>query len=88
MEFHLSSYESHQHIEHESKPIGTWKNDSTVNPWRHRRMYNHLDPVIEAYPDSKWLTVGDGRMDKIEKNHCYIPPGMILRVIACIPFQV
>ena len=39
----------------------TWLKDNTVDAWRHARMYSCLDPVLDACPDSNWLTVGDGR---------------------------
>lgn len=61
MEFHLNSYKIHQDLKHEAKLIKTWKNSNTVDYWRHERMYHQLDPIIMAYPNSKWLTVGDGR---------------------------
>ncbi|MCF7863513.1 MAG: class I SAM-dependent methyltransferase, partial [Kiritimatiellales bacterium] len=32
----------------------------TVDAWRHRRMHEMLNPLIEAKPDATWLTVGDG----------------------------
>lgn len=32
----------------------------SVDAWRHRRMNEMLNPLIEAKPDAKWLTVGDG----------------------------
>lgn len=32
-----------------------------IDTWRHLRMYKPLDPLLAAYPDAKWLTVGDGR---------------------------
>jgi SAM-dependent methyltransferase len=34
-------------------------NHNTINRWRYERFYNLLDPLIQLYPDSKWLTVGD-----------------------------
>ncbi len=36
----------------------------TVDAWRHTRMYNTLDPLLEAYPDATWVTIGDGRYGK------------------------
>lgn len=39
----------------------SWFRGDTVDAWRHRRMYAALDPLLEAYPASSWLTVGDGR---------------------------
>lgn len=31
----------------------------TVGVWRHERMYHLLDALLESYPNSRWLTVGD-----------------------------
>jgi ubiquinone/menaquinone biosynthesis C-methylase UbiE len=39
----------------------SWLRTDTVDYWRHSRMYACLDPVLESYPESTWLTVGDGR---------------------------
>ena len=52
----------------------SWFLADTVDVWRHRRMYACLDPLLQAYPDSEWLTVGDGRFGKdahyiLEKGH-------------------
>lgn len=41
-----------------------WLEEDTVDAWRHRRMYQAIDPIIEAIPKAKWLTVGDGRYGK------------------------
>jgi len=42
----------------------TWLETDTVDAWRHTRMYNALDPLLEMYPDATWVTVGDGRYGK------------------------
>ena len=34
-------------------------NHNTINRWRYERFYKCLDPLLEAYPESTWLTVGD-----------------------------
>src|SRR5690349_3946690 len=39
----------------------TWFDESTVDYWRHHRMIEPLLPLLKKFPDSKWLTVGDGR---------------------------
>ncbi len=39
----------------------TWNDQSTVDAWRHARMYETLRPILEGWPGSRWLTVGDGR---------------------------
>src|SRR5690606_3411078 len=38
-----------------------WLRPDTVNAWRLERMYSCAIPLLEAYPDASWLTVGDGR---------------------------
>lgn len=35
--------------------------EMTVDRWRHERMYNCIDPILENDADSYWLTVGDGK---------------------------
>lgn len=46
----------------------TWFDEGTVDYWRHRRMYTPLQPLLDYYPNSEWLTIGDGRlgMDSIK----------------------
>ena len=39
----------------------TWMDKSTVDAWRHQRMYQTIDPILNTDPNQKWLTVGDGR---------------------------
>ena len=40
----------------------TWLNqNSTLDRWRHDRMYDHLKPIIDFNNKKSWLTVGDGR---------------------------
>ena len=34
-------------------------NHNTINRWRYERFYKCLDPLLNAYPESNWLTVGD-----------------------------
>ncbi len=45
----------------------TWFEKDTVDAWRHQRMYQVLDPILITEPQSKWLTVGDGRYGKDAK---------------------
>lgn len=52
----------------------SWFQTDTVDAWRHNRMYACVDPLLRLYPDSEWLTVGDGRFGKdahyiLEKGH-------------------
>jgi len=65
--FHEQSYVLHsQHIENqindpsENSRIQTWLAHDTVNYWRHQRMYQNIDILLKSYPNSSWLTVGDG----------------------------
>ena len=46
----------------------SWFRDDTVDFWRHDRMYSPLTPLLKEFPNSKWVTVGDGRfgMDSIK----------------------
>lgn len=38
-----------------------WLKPGTINHWRFERMYRLADPLLDTYPQAKWLTVGDGR---------------------------
>lgn len=67
-DFNKISYQTHeQHFckyakgEKGEKLAKTWLEDDTVDSWRHERMYNSILSLLKAYPDSHWLTVGDGR---------------------------
>lgn len=67
-EFNSQSYNSHSDHYKDYAPGGekeqhskTWFEADTVDAWRHKRMYSALDPILNAEPDAKWLTVGDGR---------------------------
>ncbi len=42
----------------------TWFEEDTVDAWRHARMYSSIDPLLKAFPEACWLTVGDGRYGK------------------------
>lgn len=39
----------------------SWFHEDTVDSWRHRRMYNTIEPLASFYKDKKWLSIGDGR---------------------------
>lgn len=67
-EFPRRSYEAHEkqfrrYAFGDSKgDIGsTWMKEGSVDQWRHERMRRSVLPLIDAFPDAKWLTVGDGR---------------------------
>jgi ubiquinone/menaquinone biosynthesis C-methylase UbiE len=63
-EFHKLSHHLHEHHyegEKLARRMETWKSDTTVDAWRHARMYRCLDPLLTCFPGSRWLTVGDGR---------------------------
>ena len=66
--FQNKSYE--QHASHycqyrtggaEETQSKTWLETDTVDAWRHNRMYQMLDAILETEPNASWLTVGDGR---------------------------
>lgn len=60
-EKHFNQYARGGEMEDHAK---TWLETDTVDAWRHTRMYNALDPLLEMYPDATWVTVGDGRYGK------------------------
>lgn len=41
-----------------------WLESTTVDGWRHTRMYSFTDPVTKVDPKTLWLTVGDGSYGK------------------------
>lgn len=61
MKSYTESYE--HHIDHlRSYPEDRCKlmlNHNTINRWRYERFYNLLNPLLDLYPKSEWLTVGD-----------------------------
>jgi ubiquinone/menaquinone biosynthesis C-methylase UbiE len=66
----------HQHSEHfkeytqngeKAAHTKTWFEKDTVDAWRHKRMYQVLDPILVTEPEANWLTVGDGRYGKDAK---------------------
>jgi ubiquinone/menaquinone biosynthesis C-methylase UbiE len=58
------SYDQHsrreEHQARQSQMMSCFVSPDTVDAWRHRRMHEMLNPLIEAKPDATWLTVGDG----------------------------
>lgn len=56
------SYEKALIDKDRNKVALTWLNqNSTLDRWRHDRMYDHLKPIIDFNNKKSWLTVGDGR---------------------------
>ncbi|MGB5287387.1 MAG: class I SAM-dependent methyltransferase, partial [Ignavibacteriaceae bacterium] len=61
MESYKKSYQ-HQidHLKHYPEERCRMMLDhSTINRWRHERMYKFIDPLLQLFPKSEWLTVGD-----------------------------
>jgi ubiquinone/menaquinone biosynthesis C-methylase UbiE len=65
---HAKQYERQADVYHrfarggpEEDLAKTWTEDTTVDAWRHARMYETLRPILDSYPGCRWLTVGDGR---------------------------
>lgn len=63
MDFNAKSYELHRQLYNQvgSDTAEQWKREDTVDYWRHKRMYDTLLPLLNNYPDRKWLTIGDGK---------------------------
>lgn len=59
-QIHEKSYEK-INIDNELKLYTNWFNNSSVDVWRHLRMLDFLNVLIEDSPETNWLTVGDGR---------------------------
>lgn len=63
--FQESSYKAHQDgRKFVGKDIEAVMNKNSVDYWRHERMYNTLLPLLNSYPNARWLTVGDGNFGK------------------------
>lgn len=45
----------------EAKLPSIYTDPKSVDAWLHLRKYETLLPLIESYPKSNWLTIGDGR---------------------------
>jgi ubiquinone/menaquinone biosynthesis C-methylase UbiE len=68
METHQKLYDlQSQHIdadcrnEERKKIHESWFRDNTVDFWRHKRMYETIQPVTVYFQKKKWLSIGDGR---------------------------
>jgi len=65
--FQRTSYQLHQeHFQdkHDPSLLDRTFNQSTVDFWRHQRMYDTARPLLNHFSECKWLTVGDGRYGK------------------------
>lgn len=65
-DYHHISYKKHSsHLANlpndEKKLYETWKNEDTVDYWRHFRMIEPLSAILKQNANTKILTIGDGR---------------------------
>lgn len=51
----------------------SWFNDKSVDYWRHKRMYDSIQPFAQKYKGYSWITIGDGRfgLDSIRLKNIY-----------------
>lgn len=56
--------------ENREKVHKSWFNETTVDFWRHDRMYQTITPIAKHFHKKSWLTVGDGRfgLDSVRLN--------------------
>jgi ubiquinone/menaquinone biosynthesis C-methylase UbiE len=64
--YHIQSYKLHQKsykkfLDENDSISKTWFNENTIDYWRHWRMYLTISPILNYYPNSEWVTIGDGR---------------------------
>jgi len=59
-ELHAKTYASKENNADELELYRNWFDNGSVDVWRHLRMLEGLDPFLQAYKGSSWLTVGDG----------------------------
>ena len=57
------SYAAHRAHETNAKEAlpSCYTSPDSIDAWRHERMYEHLLPLVKAYPGATWMTIGDGR---------------------------
>ena len=58
---HEHSYDAYTNCGERADRAAAWLDPGTVNSWRMARMYRLAMPLLEQYPDARWVTVGDGR---------------------------
>ncbi|MCB0507344.1 MAG: class I SAM-dependent methyltransferase [Bacteroidetes bacterium] len=63
MSFTDSSYEAHSksYSKIDKDTAQQWTDESSVDYWRHKRMYDTLLPILNTYKNNSWLTIGDGK---------------------------
>lgn len=61
---HEKHYKKHKEGGEHEEDAKRWLDKSTVDYWRHERVYECIDPILEEDRGSKWLTVGDGRFGR------------------------
>jgi hypothetical protein len=54
------SYQRHISYEQESGLPSCYTAPGSIDAWRHQRMHDTLLTLLNAYPNSTWLTLGDG----------------------------
>jgi ubiquinone/menaquinone biosynthesis C-methylase UbiE len=54
------SYQRHISYEQESAVPSCYSAPDSIDAWRHQRMHDTLRAILNAYPSSTWLTLGDG----------------------------
>jgi ubiquinone/menaquinone biosynthesis C-methylase UbiE len=58
---HEDNFLAYKRGEAKEETAKTWLQDDNVNAWCAQRIYATIDPLLQAYPEATWLTVGDGR---------------------------
>ena len=65
VDFKEASYKAHQDgRKFSGKSAELVMDKSTVDYWRHERMYSTLLPLLQHYPGASWITIGDGNFGK------------------------
>ena len=61
----LQSYDQHEkkelELSHTSSLPSRYVRPHSIDAWRHRRMLESTLPLMKEFPDSHWLTIGDGK---------------------------
>ncbi len=58
---HEKHYEEYSQSDEKKRRARSWQQTDTVDAWCRQRLIGAIDPILQAFPDARWLTVGDGR---------------------------
>lgn len=60
-ELHEKHYEEYSQSDGKQHRARSWQQTDTLDAWCRQRLIGAIDPILRAFPQARWLTVGDGR---------------------------